>query len=108
MWPVTGLHRFPGHAHRALPEGCVERRQAMTDRSPMARASHIRVPVLIFHGALDTVGTVEELSAIQQRIQKAGGNCTLRVFDDDTHGLRRHLDEIHADILHFLGRFEPR
>lgn len=108
MWPVTGLHRFPGHAHRALPEGCAERRQAMTEQSPMARASHIRVPVLIFHGALDTVGTVKELSAIQQRIQAAGGDCTLKVFDDDTHGLRRHLNEVHADVLRFLGRFEPK
>ena len=103
MWPVTGLHRFPSHAHQALPEACAERRQALTERSPMARASHIRVPVQIFHGALDTVGTVEELSAIQQRIQAAGGDCTLKVFDDDTHGLRRHLDEIHADILCLLG-----
>ncbi len=108
MWPVTGLHRFPGHAHRALPEERAERRQALTERSPMARASHIRVPVLIFHGALDTVGTVEELSAIRQRIQAAGGDCALKVFDDDTHALRRHLDEIHADILRFLDRFEQR
>ena len=106
MWSVTGLHRFPGHAHRALPKGCAERRKALTERSPMARASHIRVPVQIFHGALDTVGTVEELLAIQQRIQAAGGDCTLTVFDDDTHGLRRHLSEVHSDVLRFLGGFE--
>jgi len=73
----------------------------------MERASHIRVPVLIFHGALDTAGTVEELSGIQQRIQAAGGDCTLKVFDDDTHALRRHLNELHADVLYFLGRTEP-
>ena len=107
MWPVTGLHRLPSHAHRALPEGSGERCRAMAERSPMERASQIQGPVLIFHGALDTVGDVEELSVIQQRIQTAGGDCTLRVFDDDTHALRRHLDEIHADMLHFLGRLEP-
>lgn len=106
MWPVTGLHRFPSHAHRALPEEREERCQALTERSPVERASHIRVPVQIFHGALDAAGNVEELSVIQQRIQAAGGDCTLRVFDDDTHGLRRHLAEIHADMLRFLGRFE--
>lgn len=106
MWPVTGLHRFPSHTHRALPEEREERCQALTERSPVERASHIRVPVQIFHGALDAAGNVEELSVIQQRIQAAGGDCTLRVFDDDTHGLRRHLDEIHADMLRFLGRFE--
>ena len=106
MWPVTGLHRFPSHAHRALPEEHEERYQALTERSPVEKASHIRVPVQIFHGALDSAGTVEELSVIQQRIQTAGGDCTLKVFDDDTHALRRHLDEIHADILRFLGRFE--
>ena len=107
MWPVTGLHRLLSHAHRALPEGREEQCQAMTERSAMEKAIHIRVPVLIFHGALDTVGTVEELSVIQRRIQATSGECTLRVFDDDTHALRRHLDEIHADILRFLGRFEP-
>ena len=106
MWPVTGLHRFPSHAHRALPEEREERYQALTERSPVERANHIRVPVRIFHGALDSAGNVEELSVIQQRIQATGGDCTLKVFDDDTHGLRRHLDEIHADILRFLGRFE--
>ena len=106
MWPVTGLHRFPSHTHRALPEGCAERHQALTERSLVERASHIRVPVLIFHGALDTAGNAEELSVIQQRIQAAGGDCSLKVFDDDTHALRRHLDEIHADMLRFLGRFE--
>ncbi len=52
MWPVIGLHRFPSHAHRALPEEHEERCQALTERSPMERADHIRVPVLIFHGAL--------------------------------------------------------
>ncbi len=106
LWPVTGLHRFPSHAHRALPEGWEERYQAMTERSPLARARHIRVPIRICHGALDPVGTVEELSVIQQRIQATGGECTLRVFTDDTHGLRRHREEIHVDILRFLGRFE--
>ena len=34
MWPVTGLHRFPSHAHRALPEEREERCQALTERSP--------------------------------------------------------------------------
>ena len=106
MWPVTGLHRFPSHAHRAFPEEREDRYQALTERSPVERASHIRVPVQIFHGALDSAGNVEELSVIQQRIQTAGGDCTLKVFDDDTHALHRHLDEIHADILRFLGRFE--
>ena len=89
-----------------FPRSEQERHQALTERSPVERASHIRVPVLIFHGALDAAGNAEELSVIQQRIQAAGGDCTLRVFDDDTHALRRHLDEIHADILRFLGRFE--
>ncbi|MYA05658.1 MAG: alpha/beta fold hydrolase [Caldilineaceae bacterium SB0664_bin_22] len=106
MWPVTGLHRFPSHAHRAFPEEREDRYQALTERSPVERASHIRVPVQIFHGALDSAGNIEELSVIQQRIQTAGGDCTLKLFDDDTHALRRHLDEIHADILRFLGRFE--
>ena len=35
MWPVTWLHGFLSHARRALTEGREERRQGMTEQSPM-------------------------------------------------------------------------
>ncbi len=35
MWPVTWLHGFLSHARRSLTEGREERRQGMTERSPM-------------------------------------------------------------------------
>ena len=80
----------------------------MTERSPLEQAGRIQVPVLILHGALDTTATEDDLSLIQQRLRAGGGECTLRAFDDDTHALRRHRDDIHSDILRFLSRFEPK
>ena len=106
MWTVSGLHRLPAHAHRAFLDDSYERAVAMVERSPLEQAGHIQAPPLIFHGARDTVATTEELRQIQQRIHAAGGTCDLVIFEDDTHSLMRHRDDIHAMTLQFLGRIE--
>lgn len=59
---------------------------------------HIRVPLLIFYGTLDTVATTEEMKAIQTSVLDQGGECELIILDDDTHGLMRHRDEIQAHV----------
>lgn len=108
MWTVSGLHRMDLLRHRAFPTNPdpqvmieVER-----ERSPLKRAGDIRGPLLIFHGALDTTATTEELSAIQTSVFSRGGLCELIVFEDDTHGLMRYRNEIHAHILRFLEQFQ--
>jgi dipeptidyl aminopeptidase/acylaminoacyl peptidase len=95
LWPVSSLSCLPMHLPRALPLDPVLRDAALIERSPLLWPDKIRVPFLIFHGALDTVARTEELINFQQQSQKYGGWCKLFVYEDDTHGLRRHRAEIH-------------
>jgi dipeptidyl aminopeptidase/acylaminoacyl peptidase len=106
MWSVSGMHRLPLHQHRAFPTDAVQQAAAWVERSPLKQAGRIRVPLLIFHGALDTAATTEEMKSIQDSIVSQGGECELITFNDDTHGLMRHRDEIHARTLSFLRQFE--
>jgi dipeptidyl aminopeptidase/acylaminoacyl peptidase len=66
----------------------------------------MRVPLLIFHGSLDTSATTDELKSIQASILDRQGECELVIYDDDTHGLMPHRDDIHKQVLKFLNRFE--
>lgn len=102
MWTVSGMHRLGLQLQRAFPSEAGARAQAEIERSPLAQAGRIRVPLIIFHGALDTTATVEEVETIQARVTAGGGACELIVYADDTHGLVRHRDEIQARVLRFL------
>ena len=105
MYTVSGLHRMGLHQHKAFPEDPAENAAAWIERSPLQQAGRIRVPLHLFHGALDTSATTEEMRSIQSSVLAAGGDCELTVFPDDTHGLVRHRGEIHAAVLQFLDRF---
>jgi dipeptidyl aminopeptidase/acylaminoacyl peptidase len=104
LWAGSGLHRMGAHQHKAFPPDPVQRAEALIERSPLEQAGRIRRPLLIFHGALDTVATTEEMQAIHDRVVAAGGDCELIVYDDDTHGLRRHRDDLHTRVLEFVER----
>lgn len=106
LWSVSDLSHMGLHQHRAFPLDPAQQAAARVERSPLRQAVNIHVPVLIFHGALDTVATVEEMKAIQASISGQGEECELVIFDDDTHGLVRHRDEIHARIMSFLSKFD--
>ncbi len=106
LWTVSGMHRLPLQQHRAFPTEAEALALARTERSPLEQAGRIRVPLLIVHGALDTTATTEELRSIQHSVVSRGGACDLILFADDTHGLHRHRDELHAAVLGFLERFE--
>jgi dipeptidyl aminopeptidase/acylaminoacyl peptidase len=106
LWAASGLHRMSALQHRAFPADPAQRAEALVERSPLAQAARIRVPLLIFHGALDTVATTEEMQAIRDRVVAAGGDCELIVYADDTHGLQRHRDDLHTRVLAFVGQFQ--
>jgi dipeptidyl aminopeptidase/acylaminoacyl peptidase len=105
LWGVSGLHRLPAHQHRALPVDPEQQAAARLERSPLEQARYIRGPLLTFHGALDTVATTEEMRAVQNSVLAGGGDCELVVYEDDTHGLQRHRDDILARVQDFLERF---
>lgn len=104
LWAVSGLHRMSAHQHKAFPQDAGQRAAVLIERSPLEQAGRIRVPLLIFHGALDTTATTDEMQAIRDRVIAAGGQCELIVYDDDGHGLLRHRDEIHKRVLEFVER----
>ncbi|MBN1349242.1 prolyl oligopeptidase family serine peptidase [candidate division KSB1 bacterium] len=106
LWTLSGLHRFEPHSQRSLPSDPKERAVALIERSPIEQARRIRVPLLIFHGALDTAATIDELKLIQQRVNAGEGTCELIIFEDDTHSLKRHRDEIFEKCLEFIQTFE--
>jgi dipeptidyl aminopeptidase/acylaminoacyl peptidase len=106
LYAVSGIHRMGLQQPRAFPNEPEKLAQARIERSPLEQAGRIRVPLLIFHGALDTVASTEEMKFIQASIMGREGSCELVVFEDDTHELMRHRDEIHAQVLRFLGQFE--
>ena len=90
----------------ALLEDSVEREAALVDRSPIEQAHKIRVPVRMFHGGRDEMSNVEDVREIQRRIDAAGGECILTIYEDDIHLLGRHRDEITSETLAFLARLE--
>ena len=94
----------PLHRDRALPADPERRRQALQDRSVFAAAAHIRRPVLLFHGALDTVATTQQMRELAKQISAAGGPCDLVVFEDDTHSLARHRSEVRRRSERFLAQ----
>lgn len=106
MWSVSELSHLGLHWQSAFPADPDQQAMARVERSPLKQAGRIRVPLLVFHGALDIAATTEEMEAIQTSVSSQRGECDLVIFDDDTHGLVRHRDEIHARIMNFLGKFE--
>jgi dipeptidyl aminopeptidase/acylaminoacyl peptidase len=106
LWSASGIHRLPLYRQRAFPTGADQQAAARVERSPLEQARRIRVPLLIFHGALDSAATTEEMKAIQAGVLSQGGECELTIFDDDTHGLERHRAELHAHVLSFLRQFD--
>lgn len=106
LYAASGIHRMGLQQPRAFPNEPDQLARARIERSPLEQAGRIRVPLLIFHGTLDTVATNEEMKTIQTSVLDQGGKCELIIFDNDTHGLMRHRDEIHTHVLRFLRQCE--
>jgi len=102
LWGVTAIEHMGLHVARAYPKASAQKRLAEQERSPIEKASRIRVPLLVLHGGRDTGSTNEEVVLIQQRMEASGTPCKLIIYDDDTHGLRRHRREMFEEIFRFL------
>ncbi len=90
----------------ALPDDDTEREKALIERSPSEHAHKIRVPLRMFHGTRDLMSHVDDVREVQRRIEAAGGECTLTVYEKDIHLLGAHREEIATETLEFLRRFE--
>jgi dipeptidyl aminopeptidase/acylaminoacyl peptidase len=69
------------------------------DGSPALNAAKIKVPVLLFHGAMDRNVSILQSKEMQSRLAAAGGQCELVTWDDLDH----YLDDSSARIA-MLGK----
>lgn len=59
------------------------------DRSPVAHASKIRVPVLVLQGDADKVVPPEQARLVVDAIRSTGGTVEHHVYEDEGHGFQR-------------------
>jgi dipeptidyl aminopeptidase/acylaminoacyl peptidase len=95
LYPVTDLatlseatHRFEAHYTDSLvgPPGAVAKYR---DRSPLAYADRIDVPLLVMHGDADPVVPLASSEAFVARMRAAGGDVELVVMEGEGHGFRQ-------------------
>jgi dipeptidyl aminopeptidase/acylaminoacyl peptidase len=58
------------------------------DGSPAMNAAKIKVPVLLFHGAMDRDVAIVQSKEMQSRLTAAGGQCELVTWDELDHNLQ--------------------
>jgi|GEM_PF-3737749 len=75
----------------------------MTQRTLLNLLHQMRAPLLILHGAHDTVATNDEVSRAAEVLQGDGTPCEVHVFED-THGLPLHTDEAVQLLVAFLAK----
>lgn len=96
---LYGVTRF---LPRFLALQAEELERAATERSPIARAGDIRVPLLMLHGGRDTTSSTEDVMSIRDAVRDSGIPCELVVFEEDTHGLRLSRPAMFRHMLEFL------
>lgn len=115
LYPVTDLaalseatHRFEAHYTDSLvgPRADIAKYR---DRSPLAYADRIDVPLLVMHGDADPVVPLSSTEAFVSRMRAAGGDVELVVMEGEGHGFRQP-DNRRADFDltgAFLARLVP-
>ena len=103
----TSLRVMRLHHDRFLPANPTAREKALQERSVLWQAEKIKRPALLFHGGLDTVATTDEMRQVERRINDLGGDCSLVVFVNDTHGLEKHRDEVFERATQFFENCLP-
>lgn len=98
------LRVLPLRYDTLLPSDPAERERALGERSVPRNVEHIRAPVLLFHGELDTVASTRDVRQLQALINGSGGDCSLVVYSDDTHTLAKHRADIFEKVSRFVGR----
>src|SRR5262249_18480164 len=89
--PVTDLGAFKeqhrGWSNFQLVSNFVGDGPVMHAGSPAEHAEKIKVPVLLFHGAADSIVSIEQSRTMLRRINSAGGKCEIVTWPDLDHQL---------------------
>jgi dipeptidyl aminopeptidase/acylaminoacyl peptidase len=115
LYPVTDLaaladssHRFEAHYTDSLV-GPRDETSKYRERSPIAYADRIDVPLLVMHGDEDPVVPLSSTIAFVERMRAAGGEVELVVMEGEGHGFRQSVNR-RADFEltgAFLARLVP-
>ena len=96
---LYGVTRF---LPRFLSLQADELERAAAERSPIARAGDILVPLLMLHGGRDTTSSTEDVESIRDSVLSSGVPCELVVFEEDNHGLYLNRPAMFRHMLGFL------
>jgi dipeptidyl aminopeptidase/acylaminoacyl peptidase len=82
-------HRFERRYVDALCGGLPAHAATWRERSPVHRASDIRVPLLVLQGAVDKVVPREQADLLAAAVRRRGVDVELHVYDGEGHGWSR-------------------
>jgi dipeptidyl aminopeptidase/acylaminoacyl peptidase len=113
LYPVTDLialdestHRFEAHYQQTLIGNRPEHDERYISRSPLHRASAIRVPLLLFHGTDDKVVDIAQSDRLAAVLGAHGVPLDYTRFDGEGHGWSKPetVATEHRLVTEFLGR----
>jgi dipeptidyl aminopeptidase/acylaminoacyl peptidase len=72
--------------------------------SPRLRAGEIRVPVLLMHGAQDSVVPIEQSQMMEQALKATGGDVRMITYENEVHSGWSYENEVSStqEIIEFL------
>jgi dipeptidyl aminopeptidase/acylaminoacyl peptidase len=84
-------------AHREREYGSLAHDRAfLTEASPLTHADAIRAPLFVIHGRNDPRVPVGEAEQLVANLTTRGVPCTLRIYEDEGHGLARLDNQLEA------------
>ena len=84
-------------AHREREYGSLAHDRAfLTEASPLTHADAIRAPLFVIHGRNDPRVPVGEAEQLVANLTARGVPCTLRIYEDEGHGLARLENQLDA------------
>ncbi len=108
--PVTDLQRLRrdslGRFNGRIVRDFIGEGPHVREGSPALRAAEIRVPVLMFHGSLDTNVDIEQARAMRRALESAGRSVELVEYEGLAHSLT--TSEARTDMLRRISAFLPR
>jgi len=84
-----------------------EQRDMLRALSPIHRLDRVRTPVLLIHGRNNPVAPVEQAERVHARLEAAGAESSLVVFDDEGRGFLRRRNRLRVARL-VVRWFESR
>jgi acetyl esterase/lipase len=91
---------------RALLGGPAAQKMALARAaSPLFQVSRSAPPFLILHGEDDSLVSPAQSEALFQKLKRAGGTVSYRLYRGEEHGLRGVASEVEGELIRFFGKW---